>query len=638
MTHSHYPNHKLINTFLLYSQREIIDLYAALQGAIRIPVPDELDAVYVPGTRDDRVLIVAHYDTVWSDKDPDFRIKHPARYGPVFHSRDPKVGIGGDDRAGCAALWMLRKLGHSLLLVPGEERGCRGSGHIARNIPEGMKQHAYAIQFDRRGARDLAHYGHRNDAFDTYIKTAFPSYTVTRGSCTDIARLCPALGICGINPSIGFYGEHSPHETLDLYDFNRTVAHAHHLLSQKCPTHSFTYPVNHYDSDGMYGHWLREGDRWFQSGYGNGSTGTAASEGVGGVGSSSKSFTVTDRSRDFSYVLDSIDDIISFELAGNKGVRIFAADPGQSDSICTRCCRAWYFKYLIMDSMGSLTCPHCYRTTSKTNTLHREVMDAAQRQQFINHLWSGRTTLTKEPTKEADLAPAPHTLKATRKHSKPRPAAPTNTGPLAVIPLVAEAEALNAHPASSPFAANFRRGSEMFHIFHTDYTSKPWFGDTEDWTCYCHKCNLFFFISTNPTRIYHGLPASINDHRSPDTVRGMPCPCCRSSFLAYNPHLDDKQFGDMLLHDYTCQCCKREYLSVFISNSICFNCNTTNKTPTTFGDNFFDRGTVENHYLIEAEVNANAESLDDDEEEDMQEVINTLVHLDGSDDPSLHIG
>ena len=33
-------------------------------------------------------------------------------------------GIGADDRAGCAILWLLKDSGHSLLVTNGEEIGC----------------------------------------------------------------------------------------------------------------------------------------------------------------------------------------------------------------------------------------------------------------------------------------------------------------------------------------------------------------------------------------------------------------------------------------------------------------------------------------------------------------------------------
>src|SRR5436309_8786954 len=78
--------------------------------------------LYIPGTRPDRVLLLAHADTVWDAK-PGYPA--PVQYADgVYSSQNPDLGIGGDDRAGCAILWELRALGHSLLLTSGEEKGC----------------------------------------------------------------------------------------------------------------------------------------------------------------------------------------------------------------------------------------------------------------------------------------------------------------------------------------------------------------------------------------------------------------------------------------------------------------------------------------------------------------------------------
>ena len=67
--------------------------------------------LYIPGTRPDRVLLLAHADTVWDAK-PGYPA--PVRYvDGVYSSQNPELGIGGDDRAGCAilgnfALWAIR--------------------------------------------------------------------------------------------------------------------------------------------------------------------------------------------------------------------------------------------------------------------------------------------------------------------------------------------------------------------------------------------------------------------------------------------------------------------------------------------------------------------------------------------------
>ena len=50
----------------------------------------------------------------------------------VYSSGDDLCGIGADDRAGCAMLWLLRDSGHSLLILDGEEHGQVGAAFFAR--------------------------------------------------------------------------------------------------------------------------------------------------------------------------------------------------------------------------------------------------------------------------------------------------------------------------------------------------------------------------------------------------------------------------------------------------------------------------------------------------------------------------
>ncbi len=141
---THYKN--LLTTMLIARERDIRRRFLALPKAERLDCGAAGAGVYVPGWRDDRALLVAHTDTVFSKP---IKVQWSAH---VAHSKRKSVGIGADDRAGCAALWLLRQSGHSLLLCPSEESGCLGSSYIAKHYDEKLSGHTHALQFDRRGA------------------------------------------------------------------------------------------------------------------------------------------------------------------------------------------------------------------------------------------------------------------------------------------------------------------------------------------------------------------------------------------------------------------------------------------------------------------------------------------------------
>ena len=122
----------------------IIDKFYDLPGAEYHGAHDQAFC-YIPGTRKDRVLLVAHADTVW-DRCPPRKVGYA---GGFYYSEIDKLGIGADDRVGCAILWDLKDLGHSLLILTGEESGCLGSSWLMENryFEEEINKHQFAIQF-----------------------------------------------------------------------------------------------------------------------------------------------------------------------------------------------------------------------------------------------------------------------------------------------------------------------------------------------------------------------------------------------------------------------------------------------------------------------------------------------------------
>ncbi len=236
----------IVEHFLLSKSGAILDKFQNLSdSAIRILPPNKkfgnYGSVFVPGTRKDRVLLVAHVDTVWLDH-PSLRIgfdgkKYFSKDIPLLSKKKKgyyarrKLGIGADDRAGCAILWHLRNLGHSLLLVDGEEMGCFGSQYLMLHpeMAEMIQDHQFAVEFDRHGNNDLVYYTVGTWDFERYCpeQTGFKN---AKGTLTDICYLCKSM--CGVNISVGYYNEHTGNEILVMDQWLRTANVAELWLSQ----------------------------------------------------------------------------------------------------------------------------------------------------------------------------------------------------------------------------------------------------------------------------------------------------------------------------------------------------------------------------------------------------------------------
>ena len=198
-------------------QKEVLDKFASLEEAIDYGEGDNR-FVYVPGDREDRVVLVAHSDTVWGDIDLSIKFKNG-----IFYSRKKKIGIGADDRAGCALLWKLRKLGHSLLITSAEEDGCVGTSFLMFQTEFGdiiNNSHQFAVQFDRCDNRDLVFYDVSTEEFEEYCEKS-TGYTTDMGAFTDISVLCDPM--CGVNLSVGYDFEHTQKEYLSLRDWINTL-------------------------------------------------------------------------------------------------------------------------------------------------------------------------------------------------------------------------------------------------------------------------------------------------------------------------------------------------------------------------------------------------------------------------------
>ena len=206
----------------LASTQEVFNEFIKLENAQYFPEIDGLDDfVYVPGQRSDRVVLVAHADTVFS-KDGQHKVVFE---NGIYSSGEYDVGIGADDRAGCAMLYLLKDSGHSLLITNGEESGCLGSWSIRKNhekIYDELNSHMYFLELDRRNSFDFKTYNIPvSEEFKDFIATETGFKEADTQSSTDITILCNK--ICGVNLSIGYRYEHSISEILVYDDWKHTL-------------------------------------------------------------------------------------------------------------------------------------------------------------------------------------------------------------------------------------------------------------------------------------------------------------------------------------------------------------------------------------------------------------------------------
>lgn len=191
--------------------KEVFDMFLQIKGAIKRG-NGLASFIYIPGTRKDRVLLVAHADTVWDkslkNSNGQWDIELTFENGIYRNKLGP---LGVDDRAGCAIIWLLKDLGHSILITSGEEQGQVGSRFLMEECPdiadEINYEHQFIVQFDRSGSGDYKCYDVGTDEFRSYIEQITGFTEPDRLRTTDIRLLC--RNICGVNLSIGYYKEHA---------------------------------------------------------------------------------------------------------------------------------------------------------------------------------------------------------------------------------------------------------------------------------------------------------------------------------------------------------------------------------------------------------------------------------------------
>ena len=215
----------------------IFERFAALPGAIVGKGPQSLQRyVYLPGTRKDRVVLVAHIDTVWDKayKQPFSGERAVILEDGIFRSATPDCGIGADCRAGCAMLWQLCSCGHSILVVDGEEHGKHGAKYLRtsnKKLFRELNRHCYMIEFDWKGTNcSLFNQVDNTRTFKNYIENDLGfADSKASGGC-DLQILC--RHICGVNLGVGYHGWHTAKETLVVAEWENTLRKVGAFLEQ----------------------------------------------------------------------------------------------------------------------------------------------------------------------------------------------------------------------------------------------------------------------------------------------------------------------------------------------------------------------------------------------------------------------
>lgn len=191
---------------------------------------------YIPGFRNNRVVLVAHADTFFDENYGEPPIVHHIIEDNGYFRGSGPTPSGADDRAGCAMLWALKDMGHSLLVADGEEDGMIGSTWLMEKNPDiarSLNSHSFMIEFDRKNGRDYKCYHVGTNEFRAFIELNTRYSEPELRSSADISVLCRE--ITGVNLSIGYYDEHTCLERVNIGEWLHTYEISKKLLTQKLP-------------------------------------------------------------------------------------------------------------------------------------------------------------------------------------------------------------------------------------------------------------------------------------------------------------------------------------------------------------------------------------------------------------------
>lgn len=221
---------QLLEDFLsspLNTADDIFSRFERLSGAIVGKGDNVLERyVCIPGTRKNKIVLVAHADTVWDDIYGNPATTTVCFENGVFKGTNPNCGLGADDRAGCAMLWALRECGHTLLLVNGEEKGKVGAKFLRQSNPplfRYLNHHQFMIELDWCGTGGcLFNQVDYTKRFHKYIINTLGWQDENKPGGCDLQILCHR--ICGVNIGVGYHKWHSHEEYLSLEEWENTFS------------------------------------------------------------------------------------------------------------------------------------------------------------------------------------------------------------------------------------------------------------------------------------------------------------------------------------------------------------------------------------------------------------------------------
>lgn len=173
------------------------------------------------------IALVAHMDTVFENQN--FNAKE------IFYDRQKNVmwcpqNAGFDDKAGIFAILKIIQDGFRpwIIFTCDEETGGEGAHEVVCRI-EQLQGLRYIIELDRQGKTDCVFYDCDNPDFVSYVSSF--GFIEDWGTFTDISIICPALGVAGVNLSVGYRDEHTREEILYVSALKSTIQKVEKMLS-----------------------------------------------------------------------------------------------------------------------------------------------------------------------------------------------------------------------------------------------------------------------------------------------------------------------------------------------------------------------------------------------------------------------
>lgn len=183
----------------------------------------------------DIVLLVAHSDTFWDHHYGGNENKPQNIFQENGILRNKNGVLRTDDRAGCAMVYLLKDLGHSILITNDEEHGQKGSNWLMSCNPDIADkinfEHQFIVQLGRRNGSDFKCYHVGTEEFSNYVEQISGYTEPNCSSYTDIVTIC--RDICGVNLSIGYNEENSENEYLVIYDMRKYIEYMPKMVIRK---------------------------------------------------------------------------------------------------------------------------------------------------------------------------------------------------------------------------------------------------------------------------------------------------------------------------------------------------------------------------------------------------------------------